>query len=140
MTLKISKLSKRYNNEWILRDISLEIEKGEILGLIGGSESGRSTLLRLIHGSDKPTSGVISFDGRDLTSLGEKERGFSMSPTSVPKGWKSLFSGSSQNNFSDSRNQIELFLHQIQNSASVALFDNPFSSLTESNHEKYIGI
>jgi ABC-type glutathione transport system ATPase component len=53
--------------------ISFAIQEGESFGLVGESGSGKSTLARLLLALERPTSGTISFDGRDLTSLRTKE-------------------------------------------------------------------
>src|SRR5436190_17802809 len=55
----------------ILRGISLDIYKGERVGIIGPSGSGKSTLLGLMGGLDSPTSGTIEIDGIDISRLGE---------------------------------------------------------------------
>ncbi|MFD2611169.1 methionine ABC transporter ATP-binding protein [Paenibacillus gansuensis] len=52
---------------------SLTVEKGDIYGLIGFSGAGKSTLLRLINLLEQPTSGTVTVDGQELTSLGAKE-------------------------------------------------------------------
>ncbi len=56
-----------------LRGISLRVEKGEFLSILGPSGSGKSTLLNLIGGLDKPTSGKMLIDGVDLSTLGDNE-------------------------------------------------------------------
>ncbi len=52
---------------------SLEIETGEIFGIIGYSGAGKSTLVRMLNGLEKPTAGTVEVAGRDLSSLGRKE-------------------------------------------------------------------
>ncbi len=54
-------------------DVSLEIRRGETLGLVGESGSGKSTMARLLMGLQPPTSGQVTFDGRDLASLRGEE-------------------------------------------------------------------
>ncbi len=56
-----------------LRDISLSVEDGEIFGIIGLSGAGKSTLVRCINLLERPTSGSVIVDGRDLTSMTDRE-------------------------------------------------------------------
>jgi putative ABC transport system ATP-binding protein len=55
----------------ILRGVSLEVYKGERVGIIGPSGSGKTTLLGLMGGLDKPTSGTVEIDGIDISRLSE---------------------------------------------------------------------
>lgn len=61
------------NSNTVLDNVSLDIEKGEFVSLMGESGSGKSTLLYLIGGLDKPTSGNIFIDGKDINTIKEKE-------------------------------------------------------------------
>lgn len=61
------------NSNTVLDNVSLNIEKGEFVSLMGESGSGKSTLLYLIGGLDKPTSGNIFIDGKDINVIKEKE-------------------------------------------------------------------
>lgn len=56
-----------------LRDISLEITKGEIFGIIGMSGAGKSTLIRCLTGLDRPTSGRVWVDGEEITLCAKKD-------------------------------------------------------------------
>ena len=58
----------------VLRDVSLSIERGEFIVLLGRSGSGKSTLLNLISGIDLPTAGEVLIDSTNLTRLSERER------------------------------------------------------------------
>jgi putative ABC transport system ATP-binding protein len=73
----IAHLSKGYRRGGevvpVLRDITLEIARGEFIALMGPSGSGKSTLLNLIAGIDKPDSGTLLVDGEDITRLSEAE-------------------------------------------------------------------
>lgn len=65
--------TQKKNKVNALQDINLEIETGDIFGLIGFSGAGKSTLLRTINALEKPTSGKITVDGNDIYSLSPKE-------------------------------------------------------------------
>lgn len=54
-------------------DISFPIEKGEFVIIVGPSGAGKTTVLNMLGGMDKPTSGVISVDGTDIAQFNEKE-------------------------------------------------------------------
>ena len=59
----------------VLRGVELEVRAGERLAIIGASGSGKTTLLQLIGGLDRPTAGAVRIGGRDLLTVGERERG-----------------------------------------------------------------
>jgi putative ABC transport system ATP-binding protein len=56
-----------------LRGVSLDVRRGQLTAVMGPSGSGKSTLMHILAGLDRPTSGVISIDGRDIAKLGDTE-------------------------------------------------------------------
>ncbi len=76
--LKLEQISKQYDNKVVLDNISLEINKGEIVSLLGQSGSGKTTLLNIILGLTKMDKGRIIFDNENLTNVKMKDRGFNI--------------------------------------------------------------
>jgi sulfonate transport system ATP-binding protein len=73
MTLAINHVGKTYaNTVRALDGISLNVEPGEIVAVVGGSGCGKSTLLRLVSGLDNPTQGQVALDGDTIASPHEK--------------------------------------------------------------------
>jgi polar amino acid transport system ATP-binding protein len=64
--LALNGVSKRFGSHVVLNDVSLSVETGEVVAIIGRSGSGKSTLLRCINGLEMPESGEILFDGRPV--------------------------------------------------------------------------
>ena len=64
------------NNVDVIKGLSLAIEQGEFVSIVGSSGSGKSTLLHILGGLDLPTQGSILLNGRRFDQLGEAERGF----------------------------------------------------------------
>lgn len=71
--VEIVDLVKRFDHKTVLDGLTMHIDRGETVVLIGGSGSGKTTLGRLLVGLDQPTSGHIYLDGKDLTALDEDE-------------------------------------------------------------------
>ncbi len=65
--IKISHLNKKFGDNEVLKDISAEIVPGEVVVILGPSGSGKSTLLRCINLLEVPTTGMIEFEGADIT-------------------------------------------------------------------------
>ncbi len=57
----------------VLRGVSLDVAKGEMIAIVGASGAGKSTLLHIIGTLDRPTSGEVSFEGNDLFSMGDDQ-------------------------------------------------------------------
>ena len=71
--IRLANVCKVYDGKYALRDINLNIKKGETVAVIGGSGSGKSTLLQLLVGLIRPDSGEIYIGGQETTKLTEKE-------------------------------------------------------------------
>ena len=76
MQLLTEDLKKIYgsgeNEVRALDGVSLSVEKGEFVAVVGTSGSGKSTLLHMLGGLDRPTSGRVVVDGKDIFSLGDE--------------------------------------------------------------------
>ena len=72
--MEFQHVSKQYDDNVVLRDISFEIEAGKFYTLLGPSGSGKTTILRLIAGFDHPSSGKIYFDGKQINDIPANQR------------------------------------------------------------------
>ncbi|MEK5288354.1 amino acid ABC transporter ATP-binding protein [Streptococcus sp. FSL R7-0212] len=66
--IEIKHLKKSYGNNEVLKDISLTVNKGEVISIIGSSGSGKSTLLRSINLLEEPTDGEVLYHGKNVLS------------------------------------------------------------------------
>ena len=71
--IELKQVDKSFGEKQVLKGVDLRVEDGETLALIGGSGSGKSTMLRLMIGLDRPTAGEIWIDGTEITHLSEEE-------------------------------------------------------------------
>ena len=65
--LELKNITKSYGSLYALDNVSLSIDKGEWIAIMGPSGSGKSTMMNIISCMDKPTEGQVIFDGRDIT-------------------------------------------------------------------------
>src|SRR5262249_50852888 len=72
--LSVAHVTKGFGPIVALRDVSLDIAPGRILGLVGGSSSGKSTLANLLLGLERPDSGEVRFGPRPIRDLNREER------------------------------------------------------------------
>lgn len=71
--ISISGLTKAFGERQVIRDLNLDVESGEVVGLVGPSGIGKSTTLNIVAGLMKPDSGEVKIDGNLVTRVGSSE-------------------------------------------------------------------
>ena len=71
--ISVRDLTVRYGSHQVLNGVNLEVERGEVMVLLGGSGSGKSTMLRQIIGLDGPFSGTVYVQGIDINHCSPRE-------------------------------------------------------------------
>lgn len=75
MSIAIENITKRYGSHSVVDQVSLHVEDGELMVLLGSSGSGKSTILRIVAGLIEPDEGQVLLSGRDITHLPPQQRG-----------------------------------------------------------------
>lgn len=120
--IELKDVSVRYGEIEALRGVSLSVEAGEVVTLLGGNGAGKSTTLRAISGLTKPASGEILYEGKSLTGLGPEEI-VRMGIAHVPEG-RRVFPGltAHENIMLGASNRSGISKEQINQEAD-AMFD-----------------
>ncbi len=128
MPLNIEKLSKRYDNTWALRDIELEIARGEVFGIYGGIGAGKTTLLKIIAGTEKTNSGAVTLTGElsgsDFYLFKREERS---RLTSIFQREKAAGS--------DGEIRVNEFVQALNCKEDILLLDDPFCGVDLAERE-----
>jgi branched-chain amino acid transport system ATP-binding protein len=74
-SLRASSVSRSFAGVQALRGVTLEVGRGEVVGLIGPNGAGKSTLVNVLSGFDRPTEGTVLLEGRDVTRWAPHRRG-----------------------------------------------------------------
>ncbi|WP_028879278.1 ABC transporter ATP-binding protein [Terasakiella pusilla] len=83
--LKIENLTSHYGRIQALHGVSLEVNEGELVALVGGNGAGKTTLLRTISGLQAASGGSVSFEGKNITGLAAEKR-VGLEIAQVPEG------------------------------------------------------
>ena len=70
--IEIKDITKSYGDLQVLKGISLEVKRGEVVSIVGASGAGKTTLLQIIGTLDRPDAGSVVIDGQEVTKLGDK--------------------------------------------------------------------
>lgn len=73
MMIEINNITKSFGALQVLKGLDLQIEKGEVVSIVGPSGAGKTTLLQIIGTLDKPDTGTVCIDGVNVTSLSQKQ-------------------------------------------------------------------
>lgn len=139
MSLKVSNLAKRYDDHWILRDVSFEAQKGEITGVFGATGAGKTTLIKILAGSEKCNGGSISNDLVEVTEISCEERGFLLPKLKNSSFWKSLFKTDKHSELSEGEGQILALEDAMDKANGVLLLDDTFCFMDKQKREIYFG-
>jgi ABC-type Fe3+/spermidine/putrescine transport system ATPase subunit len=134
MPLEIKGLSKRYGNKWVLRDVEFTASEGRVLGLLGGTASGKTTLLDLIAGGKSSNGGSVALDGADLLKVRPREREITFLPESTKPPIIGLFA--SKPHESSGEAVLRGFDEKLAKASKVVLLDDPFTHL-DIEHRSY---
>ncbi len=85
VAISVRGLKTAFGTQVVHENLDLDVQRGEILGVVGGSGTGKSVLLRTIIGLNKPAAGSIEVFGKDIAGLSTKEL------TAVERRWGVLF-------------------------------------------------
>jgi len=136
MALIINHLSKKYDNNWVIKDVSLQVEKGEILGLFGVVAEGKTTVIRVLAGVEPLNDGTIFYNTEDLTNRNCDERGFNFPKLTNDAFWESMFKTLKSSQLADGEGQVLALEHALQNASDVLLLDNQFCFMDRITRER----
>ncbi len=141
--LQIDHLSFSYGTTEILNDLSFSLEEGHVLALLGKNGVGKSTLLRLLAGILKPTSGNITLENRPLTGYSPRALSEKVAylPQSPPSGSTTVFDTllialQPQNPFTESKKDLDTVSDLLEQMDLSLLTLRPLSSLSGGERQK----
>jgi len=126
MSLIVENLSKRYEQNWVLKDISFDVADGEIVGIFGVTGAGKSTLIRVLSGSENCDGGLILQNSNDVTQLSCEERNFHFPRVTNDSFWQKIFKTDKKSILPDGEGQVLALEEAMKKADSVLLLDDSF--------------
>ena len=129
MSLKIVNLCKKFDNKFIIKNVSLEAHPGEILGIFGITGAGKTTLLRTIAGIELSDGGEIHYKNNDLSFVPSTARNIDFPDVSNQKFWNKVFKTKKKSELADGEGQVLALETALENPSDVILLDNSFCQM-----------
>lgn len=129
MPLKVSTISKRFSNKWALKDVTFEVEDGEVFGVCGPAGSGKSALLEIIEGRSIPNGGTCVFETDDHAAPAPPETLFLASEELRQPGIFSRIFGGSPRSSKSATEAVEMVAKAVVAPAKLIIFDGLFDRL-----------
>ncbi len=126
MSLQARKLSVRYGDKWVLRDIDFDAERGQILGILGATAAGKSALVSTISGKHD-FSGELTLDGKPLSSSPQKDGTISIVGYETGASERGLFR--KPRGIASGERLFEAFEKACRSAARVILLDGIFDGM-----------
>jgi len=129
MSLKVVNLCKKFDDKFILKNVSLEAHPGEVLGIFGVTTAGKTTLLKTIAGKIDSDDGEIHYKDNDLTYIPSSAREIDFPDVSNQTFWKKVFNTKNKSEFADGEGQVLALENALDNPSEVILLDNSFCQM-----------
>lgn len=121
MTLSISKLSKRFNNEWILKDVEMNVGTGSVVGIVGRKGSGKTTLLRILAGLENSNGGIVKLADDPIGG------NTSFVPATPASGFLHRAFTKTEDTIDTAKRQADAIDGALSGKAEILLFDDVFN-------------
>lgn len=143
--LEINGLDKSFGGQRVLRNINLEVERGEIFAIMGPSGAGKTTLLRILNLLEKPDTGSITLDGDTINGVQRNGRTATRQRISMVFQSPALFNDTVYNNVAYSLRVRRMDKHAIESKVSQSLalvglegYDNRWAKTLSGGEEQRI--